>query len=341
MSFQKIELPGGRGKARINSLYAFAQKILVLKGKTSQKMSSRGWCYFLEGYNLITKGDFDKLQKAINLCRKYGLLPIDMVAEDPKRQYYGVEEPNTETPEQYMRKWLTITRDAGQYYTPDWWDGEEYYIQMMVEKIDLVNMFQPMCEEYHIPIVNAGGWYDILERSQAADRFKAAEANGLKPVILYFGDLDPYGMAISDSLLKGFADIQLGTKWKPTNLEVDRFGLNFEFIEEQELTWIDNLESGSGRDMSRDTNRIVTDYIDNYGIRKCEANAIMRDTAREAGLNLCRSTIEKYLGEEVLERFNEKRQEIVVQLEIFKEKTGLDKAIQNAINIIDKSTMRS
>ena len=338
MSFQKIELPGGRGQKRIDSLQVFAQKILALKEKTSQKMSSRGWCYFLEGYNLITKGEFDKLQKSINLCRKYGMLPIDMVAEDPKRQYYGVEIPTTISPEAYMKQWLKMTRDSAYYFTPDWWDGEEYYIQMMVEKIDLVNMFKPICEEYHIPIVNAGGWYDILERAQAAERFKAAEANGLKPVILYFGDLDPYGMAISDSLLKGFYDIRLGTKWSPDNLVVDRFGLSYEFIEEQDLTWIDNLESGSGRDMSNDTNRIVTEYIDDYGIRKCEANAIMRDTARDAGLDLCRTTIENYLGDEVLERFEEKRQVIVDRLDKFKKKTGLDKAIQNAIDIINKST---
>jgi len=43
------------------------------------KYSSKGWCYLLEGLRKIDKGDFDACQKAINNCRKIGLLPIDFV----------------------------------------------------------------------------------------------------------------------------------------------------------------------------------------------------------------------------------------------------------------------
>lgn len=332
---EMLILPSGRGDKREDSLARFASVILEYNRQAPQKMSSRGWCYFLEGYNVLRKGDFNKTQKAINECRKKGYLPPDFVAEDPKRQWQGVEHPQTVTPEAYLRQWLEGAMDAEEYYTPDWWEGEKYYIQAMVEKIDLVNMFEPICREYHIPIVNAGGWYDIMERAIAARRFKDAKTKGLMPVILYFGDFDPFGIAISDFLKKNFWEIARGTDWRPTKLKVDRFGLNFDFIEQQGLTWIDNLESGSGKDMSQMENRIVQDYISQYGIRKCEANAVMRASARPAALQLCRDTIEKYLGKDALSRFQKKRQAIRDRLAKFKETTGLGEAIKNALEIID------
>lgn len=284
----------------------------------------------------MTKGDFNKAQKAINECRKKGFLPIDFVAEDVKRGWRGVEHPQDVTPEEYLRQWLEGANTAEEYYTPDWWEGEEYYIQAMVEKIDLVNMFQPVFEEYHIPIVNAGGWYDISERAVAAARFKEAQEKGLMPVILYFGDFDPWGLAISDFLKKNFEEIEAGTEWSPAELIVDRFGLNFDFIQQRGLTWINNLESGSKKDMSLMGNRIVTNFVQQYGVRKCEANAVLRATARPLAIQLCRDTIEKYLGTDALERFERKREAIRQRLSEFKDRTGLGDAITEALRVLDE-----
>jgi len=330
-----LQLPHGRGKAREESLAQFAHVILHYNEQASQKMSSRGWCYFLEPYGLL-KGNFDLAQKAINECRKKGYLPIDFVAEDPKRVWNNVETPTNMTPEAYLKQWLERAKSAEEYYVPNWWLGERYYIQAMVEKIDLVNMFEPIFKQFHVPKVNAGGWYDILERAIAAQRFREAEEKGLIPIILYFGDLDPFGEAISDFILKNFWELYRGTSWSPHNLKVDRFGLNFDFIQEQNLTWIDNLESGSGKDMSLMNNRIVKEYIEKYGVRKCEANAVMRASARPSALKLCRDAIEKYLGKDALSRFESKRNEIRRKLGDFKTRTGLGKAIDEALSLIEK-----
>jgi hypothetical protein len=336
---KKLEVPYGRGEARESRLTQFANIILQLnEEQAAQKMSSRGWCYFIEGFNLITKGQFDKVQDAINECRKKGYLPIDFTLEHRMRVWQGVEDPSKEPPEEYLKSWVEGASNAEEYYRPDWWSGEKYYIQAMVEKIDLVEMFLPICQQYHIPIVNAGGWYDINERGEAAKRFKATAEKGCLPVLIYFGDLDPWGEAISDFIYKNFVEISGGSKWlPPQNMKwVDRFGLNADFIESQGLTWIDNLESGSGRDLSRMDNRIVHDYVAKYGIRKCEANAVMRVSAREPTLTLLRTTIEKYLGKDALHRFSEKRQEVRRVLGEFKKRTGLDTALERALNMFEK-----
>lgn len=55
----------------------FADEILAIDAQRTKplKYSARGWCYLLEGLGKINKGEFDACEKAINDCRKIGLLP--------------------------------------------------------------------------------------------------------------------------------------------------------------------------------------------------------------------------------------------------------------------------
>jgi hypothetical protein len=71
---------------------------------------------------------------------------------------------------------------AGEDYTPDWWADERYYVQMLVEKVDLKSLFVEVCGLYHIPIATSSGWSDINQRAEIAKRFLEAKAQGLKCV---------------------------------------------------------------------------------------------------------------------------------------------------------------
>jgi hypothetical protein len=95
-------------------------------------------------------------------------------------------------------------------------------------------------------------------------------------------------------------------------IKVDRFGLNHDFIEANNLTWIDNLETGSGRSLDDPKHEdhfkpYVQDYIRRFGVRKCEANALV--VAPEAGRRLCREAIGRYIDEDALDRYEERLQE--------------------------------
>lgn len=311
---------------------ALAEKLIELQKQIDFKLSARGWCYMLEGLKVINKGQFDQTERIINKCRKDGLLPIDFVAEDEGRSFIGVEVPEGGSPIVYFGKQLKKAMAAEEYYTPDWWEGEKYYIQMLVEKIDLKTLFQPICKKYHIPIATSKGWSSILQRDDMADRFKKAEERGLRPILLYYGDHDPWGLEISNRLLKNLKEIQKGTRWNPRNLIIDRFGLNFDFIEKLHLTWIDNLITSSGREPDRN-NPIVKRYTEKFGERKCEANAlVVRPKEAE---ELCRMTIEKYLGSNALERFEAKRERVREILREFKDRTRLTKTIMEVIGSIN------
>lgn len=340
-----MKLPS-RGKNRKAEMLEFANGLKEISRQIGFKVSARGWCYILEQNGLITKAEFNLVENLINNgCRRDGTLPVDFVAEEEARKFSGVEVPDEESPIKYVGRWLNGALKAENYYIPNWWKEEKFYIQMVVEKIDLKTLFEPICEEFHIPIATSKGWSSILQRSEYARRFKEAEEMGLDCVLLYCGDHDPDGLRISDFLRTNLEDIA-NIEWEdgeigydPANLEINRFGLNYDFIVINELSWINNLITASGKDLASPSHKnhflfYVQDYIKKYGARKCEANAIV--IKPEQGKELCRKTIEKYLNRDAITRFKERRNEIIQIVNEFRERTGLNKAIQKAIDLIEK-----
>lgn len=341
-------------------LERFALVLTEMNNGIGFRVSARGWCYLMEQAGYIDKSQFDKVESAVNRCRKMGLLPVDFVADESARAFTGVEKPNDQTDKPEVKdtlKWILKQVLSGDhYYTPDWWEGEEYYIQMLVEKIDLKSLWTDVTEDYHIPIANAKGWSSILQRAEYARRFKEAEARGLNCVLLYCGDHDPDGLRISDTLRKNLYDVKdifwsdSTTGYDPTNLIIKRFGLNYDFIIENGYTWIDNLITGSGSELARVVNgKIVPglikrkgqqvdkehqnfklpylqNYINQFGVRKCEANAVV--TTPETAIQLVIDEIESWVGPDAKERFASKRFAVKAEYEELLDETRLREAIE-------------
>jgi hypothetical protein len=299
----------GNGTGYEERLADFALEIQSINRQRTHpiKFSSRGWCYALEGLNKITKDEFGPCQKAINDCRKIGYLPIDFVAEDQDetRRFQGIHE--AASPEATLRRIGNDVKEALENLASsitDYWKGETSYVMMCVEKGDILNLFKPICQEYHVPIINSKGWPPILLRSHIADLCQIAEERSLTPILLLFYDHDPAGLKISDKFKELMKDCQEGTGYDPEGMIIERFGLNAEDIDRYNLTWIPNLRTGSGRE-SRDYN-----YIQKFGNQKCESNALFKnDDTLKAGEQICRNAIEKYYGKDALERFKQREQE--------------------------------
>lgn len=267
----------------------------IQKNMLRRKVTSRGWAYLLETkWKAITKDQFDYVQDLINKCRKNGMLPIDFVEADKNRSFHNIEVIEYEEPNDYLISGLEWVKDRYKSKEDfDFWESQEYYIQMMVEKIDILNMFKPVCEKYHICIANGKGWSDLSSRADLSSRYKYYEERGKKCVLLYVKDKDPGGDLIADKLKKNIDDIKLGTGWDPKDLIIDTFLLTYDFIQKHNLPWIDNLTSGSGKPPDK-KRKHIRDYIAAYGERKVEANilVVMEDTAVQE----LEDTIEKYLG---------------------------------------------
>lgn len=347
-----LELPT-RGKGREESLLNFAQELVKIQSQIDFKVSARGWCYQLEQFGLITKAEFDRIEGIVNECRDKGYLAIDFVAAEESRKFSGVEIPQDLSPAEFLKSFLNDVLEAEKYYTPDWWEGEEYYIQMVVEKIDLKSLFEPVCEDYHIPIATSKGWSSKLQRAEYARRFKQAEDMGLKCVLLYCGDHDPDGLRISEFLRNNLDDLAFirwldgGSGYDPTDLKIDRFGLNYDFIVANNLSWIENLITGAkqpcricGKPKSladpHHPNHFM-DYVQAYlqevGERKCEANALV--VAPTQGRQLCREAIEKYVGPDAVDRFKDRWQVVSDKMEEVRENAKVRDSVEEAIKMIE------
>jgi hypothetical protein len=295
-----------------SQLKAFADGLIKLSEEMEDKVSSRGWAYLMEDFRLINKSEFDYVQKLITVCRKNGMLPINFVAKDKNRTFEGVEDLKIDdylTPKEFLIDYLEFLKDCEKQKDDiSYWETQPCYIQMIVEKIDVLTVFKPLCEKYHIPIANGKGWPDVTMRNDLAKRFVQARDMGLKCILLYFGDFDPVGIKIGERYRKMIKDLELATGYDPVDLIIDPFGLSYEFIEENHLTWIDNIESGSGRKPDY-KNPFIQEYIRKYGERKVEANIIIIPEVREKIKILFEETIQKYLGDDPLTEFEKQLRE--------------------------------
>lgn len=246
----------------------------------------------------LTKADFDACFRLINDCRKRGILPLDIACEDDKRQFENLDITD-ESPQEFARAYVNGLRDVPNIYCPfSFWDDQQYYVQTLVKKIDLRELFKVVCAPFHIPIANAGGWSDLHTRANMMQWFKSWEERGKTPVLLYCGDFDPGGLLMSDTLMGQMIEMQLAVDWDPNGVIIDRFGLNQEFIEANGLSWIDNLITSSGKSLDDprhpDHNKpYVQSWLQEIGVRKVEANALVVNP--EAGRELCLQAITKYV----------------------------------------------
>lgn len=287
-------------------LSMFAGDILRIDAKRTRKMkyTPRGWIYILEGEGKIHKGEMDIAGKALTNCRKIGLISMDFFSEDQDETRRFSALHDAMDPRSLLRNTQKLVNNSVQglsSQTTDYWDGEKYYLMMCVEKGDIRNLYEPICNEYHVPIVSSKGWSPLALLNNVVKLSMRAEARGLTPVLLLFYDLDPMGLKIAQLFRSKLGEIRRATGWDPRGLVIERVGLNKEDIDKYNLSWITNLKSASGRESKDD------EYIAIYGRRKCESNTFFKnDETLEAAEDICRNAIERYYGGDALARFRDK-----------------------------------
>jgi len=356
-----IILPHGKSRDRLKQLIDFGNAITVYTRAIEMKAEPRGWGYILENKGKITKDEIDKVEHCIGECLDRGLIAIDDIAHDESREAQGVEIPEDCSPKDFLARWLSYVQRCEQTYTPDWFVGMDYYVQMLVEKFDLVTLFRPICRAYHIPIATAKGWSGRIQRAQFGRRFKEAEARGLQCVQLYAGDFDAPGVHIFNNLRKNFDDVKHEvwsdgmTGYDPKNLIIKRFALTEPQIKAFSLPWIDNMKTSSkkGLDLAHESHPQhnepwVQDWLNKVGPRKVEANALV--THPVEARKLCEDTIvhgvpevdEKDvvipseawpgLGLDALPKFEAKRRKVDKEIREYRRDSGLDAEIQRRID---------
>lgn len=297
-------------------LQVFAEDIKEVQRGLDFHMSARGWCYNLEPYGL-EKGNFRDGEKWIRQCRVRGLLEPGFILED---ESHKVEQQLDEgqSVEDYIYMQYEMWQEAEEYFSGSWefykgisfWENKDYYLQLLVEKVDLKSLFRSICNKYRIPMANLRGWGSLEQKAVIAKNFELAEEEDKEPILLVCTDFDPPGLCISKVLKGDFEELSTFTGWEPVNLKIERIGLDYKFIQQNNLTWVENLKTASGKDMTSSTHETwqknkyrIHEYIAKYGKRKCEANSIV--VAPELGREMLQDVIDKWLGKDAYENYEE------------------------------------
>ena len=106
--------------------------------------------------------------------------------------------------------------------------GQERYLEIWVEKDALSPIFEKVAEPFRIPLVIDRGSLSVSFLNNYRRRVNAVGADS--PVILYFGDFDPSGVAIPRDMAVTLVD-ELNVE----RLEIDRVALNQEDIAKYRL----------------------------------------------------------------------------------------------------------
>jgi hypothetical protein len=121
-------------------------------------------------------------------------------------------------------------KGAAYGYREDLWRmGQDYYVEVWIEKEALVGVIDNVCRRWRVPYFACRGYNSDSEAYDAATRFKWQIRDGIRPVIFYLGDHDPSGIQMD-------ADhyMRLG-QLSGYEIEIRRLALTKEQVEEHRL----------------------------------------------------------------------------------------------------------
>lgn len=118
-----------------------------------------------------------------------------------------------------------IIRSVARSYGIDKWFGQNYRIEVWVEKEALAGVFERICSELDVPHLACRGYVSQSEMWRAANRLKRFEKEGCETVILHFGDHDPSGIDMT-------RDIGERLRMFGCRAKVERLALTFEQVEQ-------------------------------------------------------------------------------------------------------------
>lgn len=195
--------------------------------------------------------NYKKLGSIINDARLAGL--IDWLALVDRTRYLR-SLPHWSSP-------ASILRSAAAGYSIDKWVGQNYRLEVWIEKDALVGVIQTVCERYDVPYFSCRGYTSQSEMWTASQRLIEYKNRDQQPVIIHLGDHDPSGIDMSRDILDR---IRLFCSQEDVEVEVRRIALNMDQIEEYQPP----------PNPAKISDSRATEYIKEYGRESWELDAL-------------------------------------------------------------------
>ncbi len=163
-----------------------------------------------------TEKSYDNLGALMTDARIAGLVDWDAI-EDRTRSLKS--NNHWDSPNQ-------IVSACANQFMVDRWAGQDYRVEVWIEKEALAGVFARVCERLDVPYFSCRGYGSASEMWRAGCRLKNYMEDGKRPVILHFGDHDPSGMDMTRDITDRLA------MFAEDDIEVIRVALNMDQVEE-------------------------------------------------------------------------------------------------------------
>ena len=192
-----------------------------------------------------TESDYNLLQRQVTQLRISGDIGWDLITDCSR---------NVQT----VSTWDNIQEiidTATRQFKLDIWKDQECRVQIWLEKEGLAPLLEDIIERFRVPIYPSKGFSSLsFTRKAALEAVEWLEA-GQKVFVLQFGDYDPSGVCIAESLENQYTLFGAG------KVEMRRVGLNKEHIEQFNLNTRETKNSDTRHKNFGDDRSVELDAI--------------------------------------------------------------------------------
>jgi len=192
-------------------------RIIADYQRQGYQLTLRQLYYRLVAANLIPNDptSYKRLGGLIGDARKAGLV-----------DWYAIEDrARNLRAESHWGSPSDIIRSAYYGYKLDSWEGQEYRLEVWIEKDALAGIVGTVCSRLDVPYLACRGYNSLTEEWDAVQRLNQWRKAGYTPVILYLGDHDPSGLDMT-------RDHEDRIQMFGGRFEIKRLALNMSQIEE-------------------------------------------------------------------------------------------------------------
>jgi len=159
-------------------------------------------------------------------------------------------------------------------YYMDHWEGQEYYVEIWVEKDALISIVETVAQKWDVPCFSCRGYTSQSEMWAAAQRFTNKTEVGKNNILIHLGDHDPSGIDMT-------RDIEDRLRFFGTSIEVNRIALNRDQVDAYKPP----------PNPAKITDSRARDYIKTHGKVSWELDALRPDVLE----GLIEGTVLEYL----------------------------------------------
>lgn len=237
--------------ASSEAIIGVAEKICTEYAEQGYTLTLRQLYYQFVARDIVpnTMQEYKRIGSVINDARLAGRLDWDSI-EDRTR---NLEElPTWGSPKD-------ILKATAEQFRYDWWDSQDFRIEVWVEKEALIGVIERVANRYRVPYFACRGYASQSELWRAGQRFSGHSDKGQAVKVLHLGDHDPSGIDMTrdnDDRIQMFSDA--------ADVEVIRLALNENQVEQY----------NPPPNPAKLTDSRATGYINKFGDKSWELDAL-------------------------------------------------------------------